>query len=807
MLFCVYKQMKKIVAFIVIPFVCFYTDLKSQNELKSFQWSDHLPYSKAYSVTHQGNKIYAASNECVFSFNKDDNSYQRLNKVTGLSDVEPVIVKNNPYNNALLVLYKNSNIDVIKNGTVTNVPDLYSKPNIGNKTINSVTFRGKWAYLSCGFGIVLYDTDALQFGDTYIIGPGGTNVNVYQVALSLDSIYAATSTGIFHASLNSSNLDSYTNWYQVTSLSQPNGVYNGVVYFNNNIIASYSGNLSSGFTAADSNIDTLYCYNGTNWGKNPFNTVDAIRNISVSESGKQFIVIDNVGFVAYDVLGNATNLHWVLPLNYGIYSAQDVMPDPTEAGWFWEANSISGLIKLKNTTDIPKQYSINGPVAVNCGEIQVKEDKVIVAPTFLGYQKSPAYLTLGVSSLLNGTWRTDIHSNKIYDIDCVAFDQNDKNHFYAGSFGNGLLEVKNDSLVAHYSYYNAPLLSHRNFINTTTNVPDTAEIQVTSLYTDINNNLWITTNDNPTFVTIKKNDNTWAQLDFSSLFPPGIPVQYLQTDQIIVDSTNTMYIAAYGTGIFVYKNNGGFSKPDSANSKLLTNITGHGGLPSLYPNCLAKDKSGDLWVGTDQGICVFYNPNSILTQSSGWDAQPIYVTQNGQTQLLLHTDIITCIFVDGANNKWIGTVTSGLFCFSPDGQTQIYNFNTQNSPIFSNNIIDVKVNPLTGEVYIATDKGLLSFQNTITEGNTNFEDVYAYPNPVKPGYSGPILIHGMVSGADVKIIDSGGNFVYSTTSEGGQASWNGQNFKGQRVASGIYMVICETPDGSQKKMTKILLLN
>ncbi len=806
MLFCVYKSMKKNILLITIFLILVYSNLMSQNSLKAFQWSDHLPYNQAYSVTHQGNKIYVATNECAFSFNKDDNSYQRLNKVTGLSDIEPVIIKNNPYNNALLILYKNSNIDIIKNGSITNVPDLLNTQNIGNKTINSVTFNGKQAYLSCGFGIVVYDTDAMQVQDTYIIGPGGTNINVYQVALSSDSIYAATSKGIYHASLNSSNLDSYTNWYQVTSLPQSNGVYNSIVYFGGNIFASYSGNLSTGGTAGNNtSLDTLYRLNSSGWSKNPFNTVDGIVKLSVSDNNKQFIIMTTHGFNSYDLLNNLTSMEWgFLDYPYASYNTTaDVIPDPTQPGWFWEANTFYGLLKVSAPTQKPQVYQINGPASVSCAQIQIsKDNRVIVAPSFLGYKQTPEYLTFGVYSFLNGTWRMDIYSpSPIYDIDCVAFDNNNSKHFYAGSFGEGLLEVLDDSLVAQYTYSNS-IIPVRDFSGNN-------GVQVSSLYSDLNNNLWITTNDNPTFVTVKKSDNTWVTLNFSSLLPNLIPNSnpYLNTNQIIVDSSNTMYVAAYGTGIFVFKNDGNFTQPNTSNSKLLTNVVGNGNLPSLYPMCIAEDKSGDLWVGTDQGIYVFYNPGSILTQTSGWDAQPIYVTQNGQTQLLLHTDNVTSIFVDGANNKWVGTATSGLFLFSPDGQTQIYNFNTQNSPIFSNNIIDVKVNPTTGEVFIATDKGLQSFQNTTTEGNTNFTDVYAYPNPVKPGYLGPILIHGMVSGADVKIIDSGGNFVYSTTSEGGQASWNGQNFKGQRVASGIYMVICETPDGSQKKMTKILLLN
>ena len=802
--------MKKIFLLSSLILICFCVDLIAQNELKAFQWSDHLPYNAAYSVTHQGNKIYAVANECVFSFNKDDNSYQRLNKVTGLSDIEPAVIKNNPYNNTLLILYKNSNIDIIKNGSITNAPDILIKQNIGSKTINSVTFKGNLAYLACGFGIVVYDTDALQVADTYVIGQGGTYINVYQVALSKDSIYAATSTGIYHASLHSSNLDSYTNWYQVTSLPQSNGVYNGVVYFNHNIIASYSGNLSTNNNAGSTdNVDTLYRFNGISWSKNPFNTVDGIIRLSVSDDNKLFMVVGSHGFNSTDTLNHNKGVEWGFPgLLYAAYNTTtDVIPDPTEAGWFWETNYLYGLLKCNNTSQKPQQYQINGPVSVKCAQIQIEGDRVIVAPSFLGYKQSPEYYNYGVYTYSNNTWAMDIHypQYNLKDIGCVAFDRNDKNHFYAGSFGNGLAEVKNDSVVEHYTYHNAPLISHRNFASGGN--PDTTEIQVTSLYTDINNNLWMTTNDNSQFVTIKKSDNTWAQLDFSYILGNNVNNTYLTTDQIIVDSSNLMFAVAYGTGVFIYKNDGNFSTPNASNSKLLNNITGSGGLPSLYPICVAEDKSGDVWVGTDQGIYVFYNPGSILTQSSGWDAQPIYVTQNGQTQLLLHTENVTCIYVDGANNKWIGTINSGLFCFSPDGQKQIYNFNTQNSPLFSNNIIDVKINPTTGEVFIATDKGLQSFQNTTTEGNTNFADVYAYPNPVKPGYSGPILIHGMVSGADVKIVDSGGNFVFSTTSEGGQAIWNGQNFKGQRVASGIYMVICETPDGAKKKMTKILLLN
>ena len=427
--------MKKIISvYILLLFISI--NLISQNNLKPFQWSDHLPYNVAYSVTHQGNVIYACSNECAFSYNEDDNSFQRLNKVTGLSDIEPVIIKNNPYNNTLLIIYKNSNIDIIKNGSIINAPDLLNKTNIGNKNVKSITFSKNLAYLSCAFGIVVYDTDALQVQDTYIIGPGGASLDIYQVALTPTTIYAATSKGIFYASLASQNLASYTNWSHVRQLPDTNGVYNGIVYFGGNILASYSRNLTTNQNAGNSTIDTLYQYNGSTWTKNPYNTVDGIKSLSVSDNAiRQLIVIDGSGFVSYDTLGDVKPMQYGFPGGWWTFPG-DVIPDPKNSGWFWQADHVYGLLHFNNTSQKPAQYKINGPVSVGCAQVQVKNNKVIIAPSFLGYQKFNSYERYGVSTLTNGIWNMDIHSPPyaVFDIDCIAFDNNDQNHFYAGSF-------------------------------------------------------------------------------------------------------------------------------------------------------------------------------------------------------------------------------------------------------------------------------------------------------------------------------------------------------------------------------------
>jgi len=707
----------------------------------------------------------------------------------------------------LIIIYKNSNIDVLKNGAITNVSDLYRKQNIGDKTVNSITFKGPLAYLACGFGIVVFDTETFEFKETYIIGPGATNLFVYQVAFSGTSIFAATKSGLFQAPLNSPNLSSYASWNKVTGI--PNGPYNGVVYFGGNIITNFSKYIQTNNPSAQ---DTIFQFDGTNWSKYPYIGLPFpfVNKISVSDDNSSFMILDNWGFRAFSTSGTVLIQYWG-----NLYSANswqyvsDAIPDPTENGAYWLADKVYGLYKVKGTplVDPIFNYQINGPSSISdisSAQLLIQNDKVIMAPAFLDVGMFNNYNQDNIYSFTDNTWKQAIKQDTalLFDINCIAFDRNDETHYYGGSWFNGLIEYKNDKEIARYDYSNTNNLIH------STDYPGSTVTRVGGLATDKDNNLWIGLGEAQRLLSVKKAGGGWESLDFTNINAVnGSPGPYPRIRQVMIDSSKQVWALSYGIGLYVYKFDGTFAQPNASNAKKLQNIVGQGGLPSNEVICMTEDKSGDIWVGTDKGIYVFYNPESIFTQPSGWDAQPVYIQQDGKTQLLLQTEEVSTIAIDGANNKWCGTRKGGLYCFSADGQNQLYHFTTDNSPIFSNEISDVKVNPKNGEVFISTDKGTLSFQNIVTEGTENFSDVYAYPNPVKPNYEGPILIHGMINGAIVKILDVAGNFVFETTSKGGQAVWNGKTFSGQRVASGVYIVVCATSDGEQKIMTKILLLN
>jgi hypothetical protein len=242
------------------------------------------------------------------------------------------------------------------------------------------------------------------------------------------------------------------------------------------------------------------------------------------------------------------------------------------------------------------------------------------------------------------------------------------------------------------------------------------------------------------------------------------------------------------------------------NYRVLDNAQGTGNLETKSVYSIAEDQDGRIWIGNTSGIKVIYNPSNLFN-GGDYDAQPIKIVQDGNVELLLGKETVTSIVIDGANNKWCGTLLGGVYCFSPDGQQQLYHFTKGNSPLFSNTIIDLNYNAATGDVFIGSDVALQSFRSTIVEGAIKYTEVQAYPNPVKPGYSGNVLVRGLVDNSIVKIADESGNLVWETKSTGGQIEWPVSTLNGTRVTSGVYIVYASTTTGDLKALTKILVVN
>ena len=716
-------------------------------------------------------------------------STQRKNKITGLSDVGIKLLRTNPYLNKMIVVYENSNIDIIDgDGNVKNYPDIKLKTLSGKKVINEIFFKNKYAYMACGFGIVKFDMEKLEVSDTYVIGPNGIYLEVYQVAMNDSLIFAATANGLLRANYQTKILNNYSNW--VHALPLPAGPYSGVITVKDKVFAAYSPFKTN---IAETNKDTLFYLNNNSWAK--YNNIGERKIRKLGYVMDDFLTLfGEFGPQVWNV--STSTLHNnMTSFNGSPNNPQDVLfdYDHTTALSYWIADYINGVYQTYGFHPYEKQNKIseNGTNRSFISNIDVFEGKVVISPSHPDEGGGSPYLQEGVNVLKDKTWSllqtNDLNNNIILDINNVYFDRKDKTRMFASSWFSGLLEFKNDVLVAVY-----------NASNTTMGEAYPGAPRCSGLSMDKDGNLWMGNSDSKKYLSVLKKDGSFQSFTFD---------QVRFTRKVLVDKNNYVWaLHERDQGITVYRNSGFAPAQQNVNYKILTKDVNNGNLGSNSVFSIAEDKDGKIWVGTTAGLRVFYNPTNIFS-GSNFDGQPIKIVQDGNVELLLEKETVTAICVDGANNKWVGTQSGGLYCFSPDGLKEIYHFTTENSPLYSNIIIDLNYDKVTGDIFIGTSLGLQSFRSVFIEGDEQYENVYAYPNPVKPGYGGHVFVRGLIDNSIVKIVDESGNLVWETKSQGGQIEWPVKNLSGSRVNTGVYIVYAATTNGEFRAMTKVLVVN
>jgi ligand-binding sensor domain-containing protein len=308
---------------------------------------------------------------------------------------------------------------------------------------------------------------------------------------------------------------------------------------------------------------------------------------------------------------------------------------------------------------------------------------------------------------------------------------------------------------------------------------------ITDLTTDRDGNVWACTaptDFNLPNLFVQKSSNSWQPFTIAG----G------QLTNILIDDNGYKWLITNNKdGILVFD--------DKTNrTKQLTTTQNSGNLPSNVVNAFVKDRDGSLWVGTDKGVAVFDNLSVFGGTVNAYT--PIF-----ERRKLLSSESITCFAVDGGNNKWIGT-RNGLFRFGPDGTTLLEQFNEQNSPLPSSIILSLAIEPTSGEVFISTNKGLVSYRAAANEPEGVLSKISIFPNPVRPAFSGLVGIKGLSENTVVKITDLSGRLVFEARSQGGTASWNLADYQGNQVASGVYLVLVSDANGQESVAGKLAVV-
>jgi hypothetical protein len=745
------------------------------SQIPNGAWRDHLPYNQGKRLTENGDRIFCVTSAgSLFSYNLRDGSIKKHSKVNGLSDADISTIGYSDFTQTFVIGYKNGNIDLIINDSVINIPDIKRKMIMGEKSVNNVFFHEKYAYLACGFGIVLCDLTRREISDTYFFGPGGTQINVNDITSDGIYLYAATKEGIYKAAIDDPNLVDFNAWQHLGNLPDPDSEYRFVAWFGNRIFTVYS-NPVSGFD----DIITLDDSSWKVWDKSypdKFGYLGEQRGYLIFSSSLRTKVYGSQEELLRDNL---------------TYYSQYALYDSKHGLWY--ADPESGLLKLDSSGN-GKVLTPDGPAYRDVGDIEILNGNLWAG----GGTEASKWTGYGAYSFINEKWTAYNRKNipeleNFLNISEISIDPLDASHVIGGSYGYGIAEFKDGILIDIEDETNGVLLPVQGYGH--------GYVRVTGTDFNAEGDLYISTSNSEQAVYRKMKGQDWEALKLNY---DGFGLN-VNVGEILASTNGQVWVLIERSGVLVFQE----SDDGSILQERFFTIKNQTAnlLDQVYS--IAEDKEGDIWVGTNKGLVVYSNPSGIFEDEIVIGYQP-EIPRNDNTQyvdLLLATEKINDIEVDGADQKWLATEKSGVFLVSSDGKKEICHFTEENSPLFSNNVLTVAVNDKTGEVFFGTDKGIISFRGRATEGGDDFGNVYVFPNPVRETYYGDITVTGLVSNVNVKITDITGNLIFETTSLGGQAIWNGKNFRGDRVQTGVYLVFCTNDDGSKTHITKLLFIH
>lgn len=742
------------VLFILILLTIFSGQVHSQQAAIG-QWRQYLPFHRAVSVAQSENEVFFSSDGGIVAVAKEDQSAAFYTKINRLSSAGNAVVGYHQGTSTLIVTYRDGNIDLLGPEGTLNLPAIKTTPNIiGERRINHIMTDGNGAFLSSSFGLTRIDMELGEFDFTTLTG-----VEVLASARFQDFYYIATPEGIYRISLSTLNPADFSTWEYLDAASGFPPVYAC------RAMVVYEGALYLG-------IDELvYRYTGTNLTE-VYQAPNGLRPSFLTAEGQHLLI----GLECPDAcLGSVVALdaaHTVTScpgscVSRPLYALED------QTGRIWYADEFRNFRISPTAGADCNGYFYNSPRTAQNYRMRLHKDTLYVASGSIAAAQQYTFNPEGVYVFSNSQWTSVSPGNTpamadLRDFVDVAIHPVSGASYLAAYF-EGLAEIKGTNVTV----YNETNSSLGNAIG------DLERTRISALAFDRDNNLWIANPQSEQIISVFTNSGAWLNL--------SPPYQERGLMDLIIDPSGfTWGILARGSDpLFVL--DPGPDIEDTSDDRYRSFSESNSELPTNTVLSMASDLNGDVWVGTTDGVVTFDCGGSVFQPDVCRGSRRI-VTIDGIPAFLLETEAVSAIAVDGGNRKWFGT-SNGLFVLSPDGTEQIAHFTTSNSPLPANLIQSLVIDQQSGEVFIGTSEGIVSYQGEAIQGSVvNSVNITVFPNPVRPDYEGPIAIRGLARDADVKITDVHGNLVYETIALGGQAIWDGRDFSGRRASTGVYLV-------------------
>ncbi len=742
-------------------------------------WESHLPLQIAKHVTQSDEYIYYSTELSINRIDKEEFVGQFYSKIDGFSEVGVSQIAYDKQGDQLIVAYVTGAIDIVNaDGTIQTIQDLKLNTTFIEKEINKIIVTDNRRILyATRFGILVQNADNYFFEFT-------TNMEteVFELTQRNNELYAATAEGIYKfIEADNSNPGDFTKWeLQDGEVGLP-AIYEAkdIEVFGDELYAIVD--------------NQVYKTNAGAW-----ELFDAEENRTfqfISSEGSDLLIggfDDGVSFIDL-VKSDGSKIPSTTCCGNSMVDAIQ-----TEDGSIWYADNWHGIRHQSEHNKACSSILFNSPYSERAREIRIKDSEPYIASGGINENFLFDSNRNGFYVKRNGGWINYNENTTVAMKDSgminflVAQPHPTKDIIYAGAFPGGLLEINNETGKREVFNSNSSPLE---------GTPSLVElVRIPELKFDDDENLWVITYNAEFPLHVLTKDRVWHNYKFGNTTNLGA---------VEFDDFGHIWMPLVGStgGVIVFNHKGTLADPTDDEFKIFRSTNSE--LPSGKVFTIKRDLEGDMWVGTQNGPVIFECGN--VFTNSNCTGSTRKVLEDSIPAPLLATEFITTIAVDGANRKWLGT-TTGIYVQSSSGEDQVFRYTTENSPLFDNNIIDLEYDPFVGEMYIATDKGVQSLRIDATGATTffNTSELYTFPNPVRPGWDGPIAIRGLAEDANVKITDIQGRLVFETTANGGTAIWDGFNYSGRKAKTGVYIVYASYTKSQENivtETTKILFVD
>ena len=770
---------------LVLFAVCLWmtTSLFSQgNNLGIGEWSSHLPQQSGNYVTQTPSSIVYSNFWNLIIIDKEDGSPTFLSKVEGLSDVGIDIVEYDEVNDQLIVIYDDANIDLVQSdGSIINVPNIKLNTSIiSDKRVNGLDIdAGGTIYLATGFGIVSLDGSTGIFRSTTI-----TDVRVNDIAFLGERLYAGTVDGLYsiNVTLTGVNLNDFGQW-EIIEDDQGIGSLNEIIAVEDDgqdVLVGIGNEVFSG--DFDRGFDFFHSSESRSF------------DVSFINSTSGFVVL---GYQGPDFRGEVFFAQGS-QIQRGGAGCSNIAEgaEVDERGQVWYADGFPEIRRASSVEQGCERITYNSPFFHTASDIDIEDGIVHASDGGVSDNFQFLFSRNGVYIQDGPSWTNfnEFNTQAIRDNDLLSFFRIKADPFsdliYVGSYWGGLMELDREtSEIMVYTQENSTLQG---------SIGDLARERVTGIAFDESGNLWVSVFGAAQPLNVRTPEGEW--MNFNVNAPSTI-------SNITFDEGGSLWCTISGAngGVLIYDAGEDVLSRGDDRQRFINQNNSQIDAPV---NEVTLDLSGDMWVATAQGPVIFDCGNDAISDDCQGTRRIVEV--DSIAAFLLADQNITAIEIDGANRKWLGT-ENGIFVQSEDGDEQLLRFTQDNSPLFDDGIQDIAYESISGEMYISTGGGMISFKTATSEGSlrNRASNISAFPNPVTPDFFGVVAIKGLATDAEIRITDLNGNLVQSTRALGGTATWDLTGLTGEPVETGVYLVFSNqsnsfnSPDGVA---TKILVI-